>query len=260
MGYNRGIDVEVDNNGVLHVAGNFPSGCSIFSLYYSIANKNAYTVSLFRHLWQQLGGRWSGQWLASTSVSAAKLDSLDTVLAFESEPLGQAIHSINKYSNNVMSRMLFLTLGMAQEGPPATSEKSRRAIAHWVKTQQIDMPGLRPINGAGRSRDVRVSARGINNMLQTAWQSLYMPEFISSLSLSGLDGTFGRRHRNGLLKGVIHAKTGRLNNVVALAGYYQSPQKRRYTFAILHNARDIHRGHGNVVQDAILYWLSNSVQ
>lgn len=157
--------------------------------------------------------------------------------------------------------MLFLTIGLDDDNEDAASaEKSMITIQKWLDKKSLLMPELHVVNGAGSSRDTRISARSLGDLLEAGWNSRYMPEFIASMSLSGQDGTFRRRHRQGPLKGAVHAKTGRLDHVISLAGYYQSKSGDRYIISILHNANDIHRGAGHVVQDALLRWISNTVR
>jgi D-alanyl-D-alanine carboxypeptidase/D-alanyl-D-alanine-endopeptidase (penicillin-binding protein 4) len=82
-----------------------------------------------------------------------------------------------------------------------------------------------------------------------------MPEFLASMSLSGLDGTLRRRFRGTGLVGQAHLKTGSLDHVMAIAGYLQSRSGRRFALVALHNHEDIHRGPGEEVQEALLRWL-----
>ena len=82
-----------------------------------------------------------------------------------------------------------------------------------------------------------------------------MPEFMSSLSISGLDGTLARRFRDDPLTGKAHIKTGRLDDVTAIAGYLQAKSGNRYAVVALQNHTDVHRGPGEEVQEALLRWL-----
>ena len=105
------------------------------------------------------------------------------------------------------------------------------------------------------SRNSRISARNLGEILRYVWQSPLMPELLSSLSLSGIDGTLANRFRDGPLTGKAHIKTGRLDNVNAIAGYLQSRLGRRYSIVALQNHTDIHRGPGEEVQEALLRWV-----
>jgi D-alanyl-D-alanine carboxypeptidase/D-alanyl-D-alanine-endopeptidase (penicillin-binding protein 4) len=82
-----------------------------------------------------------------------------------------------------------------------------------------------------------------------------MPEYLSSLSLSGMDGTLARRFRSSPLTGKAHIKTGSLDDVSAIAGYLQGRSGSRYIVVALQNHPEIHRGPGEEVQEALLKWV-----
>jgi D-alanyl-D-alanine carboxypeptidase/D-alanyl-D-alanine-endopeptidase (penicillin-binding protein 4) len=100
-----------------------------------------------------------------------------------------------------------------------------------------------------------MSARHLAAMLRYAYESPFMPEYLSSLSLSGLDGTLSRRFQDPALTGQAHMKTGSLDNVSAVAGYFQAASGRRYIVVAILNHTDVHRGPGKEVQEMLLRWL-----
>ena len=87
-------------------------------------------------------------------------------------------------------------------------------------------------NGAGLSRDGRLSASALARLLQQAWGSPVMPELMASLPVSGLDGTL-RRAR--ITPGRAHLKTGSLRDVAGVAGYVLSDDGRRYVLVAVIN-------------------------
>ena len=93
------------------------------------------------------------------------------------------------------------------------------------------------------------------DMLEAAATRAYAPEFISSLSIAGLDGTTRGRFSDASGNGIMHVKTGRLDHVSALAGYAHGNDDQRYVLAILLNATDAHRGLGQEVEEAVMRWL-----
>ncbi len=249
-GYNRGIAINVDDQGQVILDGQFPARCKIYGMSRSVMPHNVYTARLFRKLWLESGGQWTGR-----LRTGAKDFEQDPLLTFDSVFLSQAVRSINKYSNNVMTRMLFLTLGLEKFGAPATAAKARLAIEQWLPDKGVPLRGLMIDNGAGSSRQTRATAHQFSKLLSAAWQSPYMPELLASMAISGEDGTFSRRHVVGPLKGRAHLKTGRLDHAVAMAGVVQSASNKRYIVVSLHNAEDAHRGSGHAIQDALLRWV-----
>ena len=115
----------------------------------------------------------------------------------------------------------------------------------------LNFPELSLGNGAGLTRDTRISARSLTRVLLAAEASPYGSEFESSLGLAGLDGTVRHRFRNGEFTGYMHLKTGTLNGVRAVAGYVQAPSGRRFAVAIIQNAS----GWGDEAQAAMLRWV-----
>ena len=103
------------------------------------------------------------------------------VLASHDSPtLAEVIRQINKRSNNVMARTLLLTLGAERGRKPATVASSEAVAKSLLARQGLDMPELVIDNGAGLSREARVSADSLASMLTVAWNSPVMPEYISS--------------------------------------------------------------------------------
>jgi len=91
-------------------------------------------------------------------------------------------------------------------------------------------------------------------MLQTAWGSALMPEFLSSLAISGVDGTVRRRLRDDKVRGMAHLKTGSIRDARAVAGYVLGASGKRYIVVSLVN----HAQAGNVraFHDALIAWLA----
>ena len=106
-------------------------------------------------------------------------------------------------------------------------------------------------NGAGLSRSARSSALALGRLLQTAWQSPWMPELMASLPIAGIDGTM-RRNRSGAV-GSAHLKTGSLRDVSAVAGYVLAQSGRRYVVVLITNHANA--GASRAVIDQLLDWV-----
>jgi D-alanyl-D-alanine carboxypeptidase/D-alanyl-D-alanine-endopeptidase (penicillin-binding protein 4) len=110
-------------------------------------------------------------------------------------------------------------------------------------------------NGAGLSRESRITARHMTELLRYAYGSPYMPEYLSSMALSGMDGTLTRRLGDSRLRGNAHLKTGSLDHVSGIAGYVLGSSTDRYSVVVFVNHTDAHRGTGDEVQEAVLNWV-----
>src|SRR4029453_5569301 len=147
----------------------------------------------------------------------------------------EIIRLVNKHSSNVMARTLLLTIAAEKVGRPATTAGGRRALFEWLALKGIEIPQLVIDNGSGLSRNERISAAGLAEVLLAANQSPYMPEFAASLPLSATDGTLKGRFRSPELQGRLRMKTGSLEDVSALAGYVSAASGKTYVAVIILN-------------------------
>jgi D-alanyl-D-alanine carboxypeptidase/D-alanyl-D-alanine-endopeptidase (penicillin-binding protein 4) len=250
-GYQRGISVTTDEKvSRMTFSGAFPDGCERYAMDRATLSHQSFAYGLFKSMWREIGGDFEGGW----DVAAAPED-LEPIVEFRSLPLADVITRVNKHSNNVMARQLLFTLSAEVLGPPGTEAGGRKVVADWLRSEGLEFSELAFENGAGLSRDARITAADFAAMLAFAWRQPYMPEYVSSLSLAGLDGTLRYRMRNGPLEGSAHLKTGSLDHVAGIAGYLQARSGRRFSVVVLQNHTDIHRGYGEETQEALLRWL-----
>lgn len=251
-GFQRGVAFDLpDGFAGRHavLSGSFPTGCTEYSLWRSVLPAPQFADALFRALWRQLGGSIEG----GLRVEATPADA-QRLLVYRSLPLNDQLRAINKWSNNPMTRHLLLTLGLEHAGAPATPENGRAAVDAWLAAKGLAMPGLYLDNGSGLSRDTRVTAAGLGVMLLHAWRHPQMADFIASLPIAAHDGTLRRRYR-GDMAGRLSLKTGRLDEVSAIAGVMQSRAGQRYVVVVILNAQDAHRGIGEAVHESVLRWV-----
>ena len=250
-GYRRGIAVSMNASlDEVTFDGRFPSRCKLYAMDRTALSHNEYVYGLFDSLWSASGGVLDGGWTTGTVG-----EDEEPLLSFPSLPLHDVISRVNKHSNNVMARQLVYTLAAEKLGPPGTEAGGTELIRDWLITSGLSGCCTAIENGAGLSREARISAQDMAAMLQFAWQQPYMPEYLSSMSLAGLDGTLRRRFDFNGLTGQAHLKTGSLDHVSALAGFLQSREGRRYAVVSMLNHTDVHRGPGDEVHEALLRWL-----
>jgi len=250
-GYQRGITITTNEPADrVTFSGKFPDGCRHYAMDRTVLTHNAYAYGLFASLWRESGGVLDGEW-ANVIAEADE----EPLLTFESPTLSEMIARINKHSNNVMARQLLFTLSAEMLGAPGTETGGRQVIADWLTRKGFDASRFSLDNGAGLSREARITAEDLGAVLRFAWRQPYMPEYVASLSLSGLDGTLVRRFRGSDLVGKAHLKTGTLDHVSAIAGYLQGRSGRRFAVVMLHNHDGVHRGPGEEAQEALLRWL-----
>jgi serine-type D-Ala-D-Ala carboxypeptidase/endopeptidase (penicillin-binding protein 4) len=174
----------------------------------------------------------------------------------ESQPLAELVRDINKFSNNVMARQLYLTLGAEHEGAPADAGKAERAIREWLAAKRLSAPGLVMENGSGLSRNSRISAATLCAILRAAWNSPVMPEFVASLPVAAIDGTMRKRLHGESVAGRAHVKTGLLNDVRSIAGYVLDYEGRRHVVVMIVNHPNAHQAQPAL--DAMLAWIHDA--
>jgi len=251
-GFQRGVSFNINREDISEIIfeGQFPTRCSQYQMTREVLDPATYTFGLFMQLWSELGGQLDGD-----LIMRAVPDALDPVLVWNSLPLSDVIKSINKFSNNLMTRHLLLTIGAETLGPPATVGKGIQAVNYFLEDRDFDTSLLNLSNGAGLSRDTRITTELLNAILRDAWTSPYMPEYVASLPINGMDGTMRGRLRGRELSGRMHIKTGTLNEVSAVAGYVYSRSNKVYAVTGIINHELADRGPGVELMDALLNWV-----
>jgi D-alanyl-D-alanine carboxypeptidase/D-alanyl-D-alanine-endopeptidase (penicillin-binding protein 4) len=244
-----GVKHEVDENGLLATitfTGTYPVECGEKSRPYSLLAGPLYAEAAFRWIWSEVGGALRGKVREGSIPASAKL-----LHRQESEPLANLVRDMNKFSNNVMARHLFLALSAERQGK-GEAAASERILREWLRSKGIDAPELSVENGAGLSRSDRVSASTLAALLKSVWSGPLMPEIAASLSVFGSDGTL-RYRPGGAAAGRAHLKGGTLTGVQSIAGYVLDRKGRRSIVVMMVN-------HANAAAaqpalDALVEWV-----
>ena len=249
--WRAGIKADFQSRGATASAaftGSMPASCGERYWNASLLAQPDYVYGVFKQLWEELGGSIAGGWRDGTVPANARL-----LATGESASNAELVRDINKFSNNVMARQLFLTLGAEMLALPANGERSTQAVRAWLAEKGLDFPELVLENGSGLSRLERISAEHMGKLLLAAWRSAVMPELMASLPLVAQDGTMRRRLRFESIAGQAHIKTGSLNDARTLAGYVLDRNGRRRVVVMFIN--DANAGAGRPAQDALLQWV-----
>jgi len=245
------ISADLQSNGAsakASFAGAMPASCGERDWNASLLAQPDYVYEVFKQLWQELGGSIGGGWRNGVVPADARL-----LTTARSATNAEVVRDINKFSNNVMAQQLFLTLGAEMLGPPANKARSAQALQSWLAQRKLDFPELVLDNGAGLSREARISAQHMGQLLLDAWRSAVMPELISSLPVVASDGTMRRRLRSESIARQAHVKTGSLNGTRTLAGYVLDKRGRRRVVVLFINGANA--AAAQPAQDALLEWV-----
>ena len=222
----------------LALKGRYPSACGErdWPVRWPGGEHQDHTERVLDMAWRRAGGLLKGR------VQASGPWPVDTPAWFtwESPPLATVVRDINKFSNNVMARQLFLTLGrdaaptaLSPLGPATLEGARTRVTQHVVQATTDAATGTSPCGngvllmdtGSGLSRTEQASAACVGRWLQARWASPAMPDLLASLPMAGVDGT---ARRMSSVSGRAHLKTGSLDGVASVAGVALGDSGRRY--------------------------------
>ena len=243
------VKAKIDAAGI-QLSGTYSASCGVKTwwLHPFELSHQQYAAAVIRQLWGDTGGVLNGEVRDGSVPAGARL-----LYEAESQSLAEITRDINKFSNNVMARQLFLTLSAETLKMAGSAERSARAVKTWLTEKKIGGEELVMENGSGLSRIERISAGAMGRMLVAAFKSPVMPELMSSMPLVAYDGTMRRRLKARDIAGQAHIKTGSLNDVRSIGGYVLAASGRRYAVVFMVN-------HGNAgasqgAQDALLQWV-----
>jgi len=257
--YRAALKADFTHPDAIRFGGTYPASCGEKVWPVAYADPKSYAMRAVDGMWREMGGKLAGT-VREGRVPIVQGLAMKPAFEVGSPTLPEVIRDINKYSNNVMAQQLFLTLslqtkaaaapGAASGTAPATLAASREVVQRWWRSAigPDDVPALD--NGSGLSRNERITAQALARLLQTAYASPLMPELMSSLPITGVDGTL-RRSRSKA-QGSAHLKTGTLRDVVGVAGYVLAGSGKRYVLVMIVN----HPGAGAArpAIDALLDW------
>jgi len=242
----------------LTITGNFASECPDETIPRLILDPEQHAAAAFDAIWRDLGGRIDGR-----VVAAPTPDDAEVFHIAYSQPLHEILRTVNKWSDNLMARMIFLGLGVDYAGRPGSVEQSREALWHWLAERGFSFPELVIDNGSGLSRDTRIAAASLGELLTWSYQQPWMPELMASLSIMGVDGTLTKRMRKEPIEGRAHMKTGTVRDASCIAGYVLDPQGQRWVVVVLVNAlpgQTLQAWRGHAVHHALLRWVFDGAE
>ena len=236
---------------VVSVNGTQVRACGSQQFYAAMLDHQQFLHGIFKAAWKDMGGQFTGR----TRIQPGAAARGRPLYAWQSTlDLGEVVHHINKFSNNVMTRMLLLEMAAASGQGALPPDRAGQWLHQWYRSQGLALPSLVMENGSGLSRQARISAGDMVALLARAAGSPTAPWFEESLPVVGIDGTMKTRLRMDPVAGQAQIKTGTLQNVRAIAGYVTAASGRRYALSLMINGkypaeRALH------AQDELLRWV-----
>ena len=141
--------VNLGSTAVATFPGRYPQSCGEREWYVALLDHPHYVLGMFTTYFKERGGRFSG-----TVVEGRPPRNAKPFAVMESAPLYDIVRDVNKLSNNVMARQVFLTLATAKHPPPATP-----ALAAGVVQQVAQRQADRDPRAGARERIGTVATR-----------------------------------------------------------------------------------------------------
>ncbi len=235
------LQADFSNPDRISFAGSYSARCGeqVWPIAYS--DPATFAARVIKAMYSAAGGRLDGQVRTGTLPTSALL-----LYHAPSLPLSHIIADVNKFSNNVMAQQVFLSLSAQKNNDNVLSKvsqklkgslnQSRDVVKHWWQRHfgnnksKTTEPELE--NGSGLSRNERVTAQSLTELLRAAAKHPDGDVFIQSLSVAGVDGTAANMAKRGIANasiGKAQLKTGTLRDVVAIAGYATAQSGQRYS-------------------------------
>jgi len=186
----------------------------------------------------------------------ARAPMADTLVAYQSLPLRDVLHAMEKPSQNQIAELLLRTIGL-ERGGAGTPDSGIAVVKRQLLAWGVEPDGYVLHDGSGLSRYDYVTPETLVRTLAAIRRDTAFSAFYDALPIAGVDGTLERRMRGTPAEGNVHAKTGYVSNARSLSGYVTTADGRTLIFSALCNnwtapVRDVEH-----VQDAIAVRLAS---
>ena len=226
-----------DAGGQVVVRGRVGSRAGAAPLRVAVRQPDWYFGSALYGSLQRAGVRIEGRLrrglLAEARPPANALQELYTVQS----PLLPALYFCGKESDNGIAEHLWKACAVARDhaGSFAGGAATARELLEGLGA---DTASLKLVDGSGLSRDNRMTAEAMVDLLCAMYRSRWRDFFLRSLPISGVDGSLERRMTDAKMLYRVRAKTGYLTRVSGLSGFVMAgpPEDPEvYAFSILVN-------------------------
>lgn len=173
-----------------------------------------------------------------TSIGSAKAAANATEVArVTSVPLSQIVKRTLKLSDNVAAETLSRHAAIAN-GKAGSFSGAAANVKAWLTARGIWVGGAKIYDASGLAPANKVTATMLAKVVALALGDATYAPVLAGLPIAGKDGTLKDRFDDKSEKagvGVVHAKTGTLSRLAALAGYLTTVSGHRLVFAELAN-------------------------
>jgi D-alanyl-D-alanine carboxypeptidase/D-alanyl-D-alanine-endopeptidase (penicillin-binding protein 4) len=161
---------------------------------------------------------------------------IPVLITHESEPLGTLLGPLGKSSDNFYAEMLLKVVGAHASHQPGSSQAGTERSQALLEQAGVPRGAATLVNGSGLFKGGAIAPDHLVKLLLAMYQNPALrPEYISQLAVAGKDGTLRTRFQGLAHPRAIRAKTGTLDDVIALSGYVLGPREHSIAFSFLFN-------------------------
>lgn len=142
-----------------------------------------------------------------------------------SPTLAQIVEQTNMYSINLYAEALYKQV----------NKQHKNTLVEFWQKKGLQVSPKNIEDGSGLSQKNYVSAHQLTELLFLMTKSSNKEIFEKSLPLAGYSGTLASWGKNTPLQGNLRAKTGSMEGVMALAGYFRNDKKEILCFSLIAN-------------------------
>ncbi len=250
----RTLDEKTSRIATYKLTGNVPLDLDITTrpLYRTLADPTGNYVSIFRDMLKSQGVKVRGKHRVATASAESTL-----LVKSESERLSDILTDMNKRSNNFIAEQVLRTVAAEKLGLPGTTENGVKLMSEYMASLGVATDRYRFVNGSGLARGSSLAPSALDAMLVDMYGNVDVgPEYLTTLSVGGRDGTLASRFRDDGMEGRVRAKTGSLAGVFCLAGYVTALDGTNYAFTFLVNDLEGSTARARVAHDRLVRSLA----
>jgi D-alanyl-D-alanine carboxypeptidase/D-alanyl-D-alanine-endopeptidase (penicillin-binding protein 4) len=240
--------VDKEDHDLITISGGINLGQPRAQYFLNITKPTQYTLNTFKSYIALAGIKFDGKLLKGKLPENAV-----ELYTHEGEPLALALRGLNKFSNNFVAEQILKTIGAERFGPPGSTKKGLSVFEEYIRQLGYESGQYKIFDGSGLSRQNRLSPMILVDILRNIKNDLSVyPEFVTALGVMGVDGNVKHRMRKVESSSKARVKTGTLNFISALSGFFESKDGELFAFSILMNDLKCSNERAKKIQDQII--------
>jgi D-alanyl-D-alanine carboxypeptidase/D-alanyl-D-alanine-endopeptidase (penicillin-binding protein 4) len=164
-------------------------------------------------------------------------EGLPVLVGRESEPLSVLLEPVGKNSDNFYAEMVLKVVGAHSAHRPGSSAAGAERAQSLLEQAGVARGSAKIVNGSGLFRGGAIAPDHLVKVLLLMHADpATRSEYVAQLAVAGKDGTLKGRLTDLAKPRIVRAKTGTLDDVIALSGYVLGPRpEQTLAFSFLLN-------------------------